>query len=103
MIAWSRSTWMTKREIYPRALERLVADEGYRARVAAAGHGWAQEHCSASVYATQFVEFLKRIAEESETLDFVDGIADTLSVFLHPGLRDDYVSSISGDVHAITG
>ncbi len=85
------------------ALLRLVDDPDYRAQVAEAGFQWAQEHCSAERYATSLLEFLENIRDDGQVLDFIDGISDTLSEFLHPGLQAEFVSSISGEIHAITG
>lgn len=85
------------------ALERLAADSDYRSEVAAAGYRWAQEHCSAERYAADLMEFVKQTRDGGQVLDFVDGIADTLSEFLHPGLQAEFVSSIAGEIHAITG
>ncbi|MBS1212818.1 MAG: glycosyl transferase group 1 [Proteobacteria bacterium] len=86
-----------------RALEQLVGDEDYRRQVAAAGHAWAQENCSAQNYASQLLDFLARIGQERDTLDFVDGIADTLSAFLHPGLRNEYARAVADEVQSIIG
>jgi glycosyltransferase involved in cell wall biosynthesis len=86
-----------------RALEKLVDDQSHRRQVAAAGHAWALAHCSSQDYARQFVEFLSSIQKDGDTLDFVDGVADTLALFLHPGLRDDYARSIAREIQPFIG
>ena len=83
-----------------RGLLRLLDDAEFRDATARAGHAWAQKNCQGGRYASEFVSFLASLRSHA-ALDFVDGISDQLSAFLHPGLHEEYSASLAADIGEI--